>query len=210
MRARSTGGRYQAPEALAPEVNGKGTHYNACIAPDESFLIACVIGRDDSATPKRPNYYVFFRSTDDRWTEGINLRPEVNFPGASAAAPYVARDGRHLFFGSTVSRDIDLPASVPLTSRRLLEYFTVPGRFSPGECDETAQMRISDNFLVHFMADSNFLYVGIRVWKDVQADFVSEVFLATSEWRASALRKTTASEARTAGRSWCCLRPGKK
>jgi hypothetical protein len=55
------------------------------------------------------------------------------------------------------------------------------GTFAPGEWDEAAQMRISENFQVHFMADSNFLYVGIRFLKDVQADFVSEVFLATSD-----------------------------
>ncbi len=126
MRSHRVDGRYQVPEALPAAVNGKGSPYNACIAPDESFLIACVNGRDDSLVPNRPNYYVFFRSEDDRWNEGINLGPEVNLPGASATAPYVTRDGRYLFFGSTLSRDPDSSAAVPLTSRQLLEYFMAP------------------------------------------------------------------------------------
>jgi hypothetical protein len=126
MRSRRRDGRYQTPEALPEAVNGKAVAYNACIAPDESYLIACVDGRDDSLTPKRPNYYVFFRSPDDRWSEGLNLGPEVNFPGAAAQAPYVTRDGRYLFFGSTRSRDFDSASSALPTSRRLLEYFAGP------------------------------------------------------------------------------------
>jgi len=126
MRSRLSGSRYLAPEILPAEVNGKGSPYNACIAPDESFLIACVEGRSDSVAPMRSNYYVFFRSAEDRWSEGFNLGAEVNFPGASANAPYVTRDGRYLFFGSTRSRDFDPPSSVPMTSRRLLEYFMAP------------------------------------------------------------------------------------
>jgi hypothetical protein len=126
MRARRSGNRYQAPEVLPAAVNGKGSPYNACIAPDESFLIVCVDGRDDSVTPKRPNYYAFFRSADDRWSEGVNLGPEINFPGASAGAPYVTRDGRYFFFGSTLSRDPESSAAAPLTSRRLMDYFMAP------------------------------------------------------------------------------------
>ena len=126
MRALWRDGRFQAPEALPASVNEKADAYNACIAPDESYLIACIDGREDSLTPKRPNYYVFFRSPDGRWSAGLNLGPEVNFPGASAQAPYVTRDGKYLFFGSTRSLNFDSASSAPPTSRRLLEYFSGP------------------------------------------------------------------------------------
>jgi len=126
MRSRRIDGRFQAPEALPEAVHGKTDVYNACIAPDDSYLIACVAGRDDSLAPKRPNYYVFFRSPEGRWSEGLNLGPDVNFPSASAQAPYVTRDGRYLFFGSTLIRAFESTASAPPTTRRLLEYYMGP------------------------------------------------------------------------------------
>ena len=125
-RARRAEGSYLEPEALPEVVNGKSAAYNACIAPDESYLIACVDGREDSLAPGKPNYYVFFRSPDDRWGEGVNLGPEVNLPGASATAPSVTRDGRFLFFGSTFGRDFDGSAG-PATTLRLFDYFCRPG-----------------------------------------------------------------------------------
>jgi hypothetical protein len=126
MRSRRSGERYLEPEVLPDVINGKGAAYNACIAPDESYLIACIDGREDSLTPGRPNYYVFFRGAGDRWSEGVNLGPEVNMPGASATAPSVTRDGRYLFFGSTFGRDFNGTAGQP-TTRRLFEYFCRPG-----------------------------------------------------------------------------------
>jgi SAM-dependent methyltransferase len=126
MRSRPAGGRFQEPEALPDAVNGRGTAYNACIAPDESYLIACVDGREDSLTPQRPNYYVFFRGPDDRWSEGINLGPAVNLHGAAATAPSLTRDGKHLFFGSTFARDFEYAAGPP-TTRRLFDYYARPG-----------------------------------------------------------------------------------
>ncbi len=124
-RSRCVGGKYQLPEALPDTVNGKGSLYNACIAPDESYLIACVDGREDSLAPGLPNYYIFFRSANDRWSEGINLGADINFPGAAANAPYVARDAKYFFFGSTKTKPFNFSTN-PVTSQMLLEYFTGP------------------------------------------------------------------------------------
>jgi len=124
-RARPAGGKYQTPAVLPAAVNGLGTPYNAFIASDESYLLACVDGRKDSLTPGLANYYIFFRGTDDRWSEGVNLGPEVNFPGAAANAPYVTRDGKYLFFGSSWAKPFDFPVK-SATSSRLLEYFGGP------------------------------------------------------------------------------------
>ena len=126
MRSRLEAGRYGEPVELPKEVNGRGTVFNAFIAPDESYLIACVEGRDDSLTPGAANYYIFFRGPDDSWSEGVNLGPEVNFPGAAASAPYVTSDGRYLFFGSNRRKEIPAPAGSPMTASRLMERFCGP------------------------------------------------------------------------------------
>jgi hypothetical protein len=126
MRSRPEAGRYGEPEELPAEVNGRGKPYNAFIAPDESYLIACVDERDDSLTPGTPNYYIFFRGEDDRWSEGVNLGPEVNLPGAAASAPYVTSDGRYLFFGSNWRKEPAALPGIPMTSSRLFELFCGP------------------------------------------------------------------------------------
>ena len=124
-RSRPARGKYQPPEALPAAVNGQGTPYNAFIAADESYLIACVDGRKDSLTPGQANYFIFFRDNDDHWSEGVNLGPEINFSGAAASAPYVTRDGKYFFFGSNRVRPFDFSAR-PATSRLLLDYFSGP------------------------------------------------------------------------------------
>lgn len=124
-RSRLIGGKYQRPEALPAAVNGQGTPFNAFIAADESYLIACVDGRKDSPTPGQPTYFIFFRDPDDRWSEGVSLGPEVNFPGAAASAPYVTRDGKYLFFGSNRAKPFDFSGRT-VTSRLLLDYFSGP------------------------------------------------------------------------------------
>ncbi len=98
-RSRLEGGRYQEPERLGPEVNSTTNQFNAFISPDESYLIYSTGGRDDSVGGT--DYYVVFRSPDDRWSEPINLGEEVNTPGDGEFSPFVSRDGRFFFFMST-------------------------------------------------------------------------------------------------------------
>jgi hypothetical protein len=126
MRARLRDGRYQEPEPLPEPVNGRGDPYNAFVAPDESYLIACVDGRDDSVTPGRPNYYVFFRDAGGRWSDGANLGERVNFRGAAAASPYVSPDGRYFFFSSTKAREVASSPDRPATLRALGDSFAAP------------------------------------------------------------------------------------
>jgi hypothetical protein len=59
-----------------------------------------VEGRDDCVTQGFPDYFVFFRSTDDRWSEGINLGKKINPPKDRALSPYVSPDGKFFFFAS--------------------------------------------------------------------------------------------------------------
>jgi len=101
MRSRCLNGDYAKPEALPEQINGKGTPYNAYVAPDEDFLVACVEGRDDSVTEGFADYYVFFRKKDDTWSEGFNLGKKINLPKDRALSPYVSPDRRYFFFAST-------------------------------------------------------------------------------------------------------------
>jgi hypothetical protein len=121
VRARLVGGRYQAPDTLPAAVNGQGTPYNAFIAPDESYLIACVDGRKDGAEPGKAQYFVFFRDAADRWSEGVCLGPQVSPVSGGAGSCYVSPDGRYLFFGSARPADVASTPGQPLTLRALRE-----------------------------------------------------------------------------------------
>jgi hypothetical protein len=110
-RSRLVDGRYGEPEKLGPEVNSTPSQYNAFIAPDESYLILCTGGRDDSLGGT--DYYVVFRDEDDVWSGPVNLGAAVNTPGGGEFSPYVSPDGRYLFFMSSRRRPLaDLPATL--------------------------------------------------------------------------------------------------
>ncbi|MFA4947687.1 MAG: hypothetical protein WC674_04145 [Candidatus Krumholzibacteriia bacterium] len=125
-RARLVSGAYAEAEMLPPAVNGTGSVFNACIDPDESFLVACVTGRDDSITKGLPHYYVFFRNPDDTWSDGVNLGAKVNFPGAQALSPSISSDGKYFFFASTNDKDIDANAPGALTARGIRDFYGRP------------------------------------------------------------------------------------
>ena len=132
VRSRLVGGRYQAPDTLPAAVNGQGVPYNAFIAPDESYLIACVDGRNDGAEPGRPQYFVFFRDPADHWSEGVCLGKDVSPVGGNSGSSYVSPDGKYLFFGSSRSRESSPPPQAPLTLRGLRD---ASGRAGNGNSD---------------------------------------------------------------------------
>jgi len=98
-RARLVDGRYAEPERLPEQVNGSPTQFNACVAPDESFVIVCGLGRDDSFGSV--DYYVSFRSADDSWVGPINLGELINSRGGEEYSPSMTADGSILFFMAT-------------------------------------------------------------------------------------------------------------
>lgn len=99
LRSKVVDGVYQNPVILPSPVNDAGNHFNACIAPDESYLIGCVAGRD-SLNPRGSTYMLFFHNTDDSWSEGIDLIKELNLPCDNAISVSVSPDGKYLFFAS--------------------------------------------------------------------------------------------------------------
>jgi hypothetical protein len=102
-RSRFVDDQYSEPEKLPDHVNSVKTLYNAFIAPDETYLIACVPGKETNIGAV--DYYIAFRNADDQWTELINMGDKVNSEGDRASSPYVSPDGKYFFFGS--SRKVD-------------------------------------------------------------------------------------------------------
>jgi hypothetical protein len=94
-RSRFVDGKYQAMEILPAIINTTDANFHGFIAPDESYLIRPLNGRAD-AVGGGWNYYVSFRSADDRWSELINLGKGVQAVRCSAL-PTISADGKHLF-----------------------------------------------------------------------------------------------------------------
>lgn len=100
-RSQKIEGKYSTPEMLPETINKEGTNvFNAFISPDESFLIACVDGRNNDINPGFVNYYIFFRDEKDNWSEGIPFGSEINFKGSNAISSSVSPDGKYLFFSA--------------------------------------------------------------------------------------------------------------
>jgi len=100
LRSKLVNGQFENPIILPFPINDKGTIFNACIAPDDSYLIGCVMGRD-SSNLKRATYMLFFHNTDDTWSKGIDLVKEYNLPCPNAISISVSIDGTILYFTST-------------------------------------------------------------------------------------------------------------
>jgi len=99
FRAKLGENGYSNVEKLGPEVNCGRAEFNACISPDERFIIVCVAGREDSVGSI--DYYIVFRDEQDQWTGPINLGEKINTKGFQEFSPSFSPDGRYFFFMST-------------------------------------------------------------------------------------------------------------
>lgn len=126
LRARKKGNRFDTPELLPPQVNGKGNIYNAFISPDESFLLGCVENNDNEINPGFANYYVFFRNNNDEWSEGISFGPDINIKGSNAISASVSPDGKYLFFSARKTSDRMKEVSSKPTLGYLKEFLNSP------------------------------------------------------------------------------------
>jgi len=98
-RSRLVEGVYGEPEQLPVNVNSGRTRFNAYVAPNESYLILCVYGREDSIGSI--DYYVVFRNDKDQWSEPVNMGDKINTKSGDEYSPYVSPDGKYFFFMST-------------------------------------------------------------------------------------------------------------
>lgn len=141
LRSKLVNGEYQDPIVLPAPINEKGTIFNACIAPDDSYLIGCVTGRDSSNLNKA-TYMLFFHNTDDTWSKGIDLVKELNLPCPNAISISTTLDGKYLFFASSkkniIFKDILPDWKLNSISKR---------RFVPGNGNSDIYwMKIEDGF----------------------------------------------------------------
>jgi hypothetical protein len=111
LRSKLVDGEYQNPIVLPAPINEKGTIYNACIAPDDSYLIGCVTERD-SSNMDRATYMLFFHNSDDTWSKGVDLIKALNLPCPNAISISVTPDGKFLFFASS-SKTIQFRSIMP-------------------------------------------------------------------------------------------------
>jgi hypothetical protein len=120
-RSRLVDRQYSEPERLPEAVNCGRSMFNAGIAPDESYLIVPVAGRED--TYGGVDYFICFRDDQDNWHGPVNMGPQINTAGSQEYSPFVTADGRYLFFMSCRQT----PGEEPITYRELLLRQQQPG-----------------------------------------------------------------------------------
>jgi hypothetical protein len=96
-RSRLVDGIYQEPENLGPTVNSEHYEGDVYVAPDESYLIISIYGRDDDLGGG--DLYASFRTPTNEWTAPTNLGPGIN-SNKRDFCPMVSPDGKYLFFSS--------------------------------------------------------------------------------------------------------------
>jgi DNA-binding beta-propeller fold protein YncE len=104
-RARLADGQHLPPENLGPVINSPNYEGDVFIAPDESYLIVTVYGREDDIGAG--DLYISFRGPDDTWTPLQNMGEAVN-TDAREFCPMVTPDGKYLFFTSKRRGDGDI------------------------------------------------------------------------------------------------------
>ena len=90
-------GAYQTPENLGPVINSENYEGDAFVAPDESYLIITVYGREDGFG--KGDLYISFRSPDGSWSPLKNMGSAIN-SAKRDFSPMVSPDGKYLFFSS--------------------------------------------------------------------------------------------------------------
>lgn len=98
-------GRYMQAERLDGAVNSKYEEWDQAIAPDDSYMIFCSIGRHDSHGGS--DLYVSFRKKDGSWTIAQNMGAKIN-TRSGVCCPCISPDGRYLFFESSITGKGDI------------------------------------------------------------------------------------------------------
>ena len=104
-RSRLSDGRFLPPENLGAAINSEFYEGDACIAPDESFLIVTVYGREDDLGGG--DLYISFRLADGSWSPLRNMGAAVNSDSRDFS-PMITPDGKYLFFSSKRAGESDI------------------------------------------------------------------------------------------------------
>jgi hypothetical protein len=95
-RSKFADGKYAAPENLGPTINSDADEYEACIAPDESFLIFMASGRPDDTG--LGDLYISFKK-GGAWTPPKNLGPTINRRALDIGG-WLSFDGKWFYWSS--------------------------------------------------------------------------------------------------------------
>jgi len=96
-RSRLVDGVYQMPENLGPIINSEHYEGDVFVAPDESYMIVSIYGREDDIGDG--DLYVSFRNPDSTWSPPKSMGPGINSDKRDFC-PMVTPDGKYLFFSS--------------------------------------------------------------------------------------------------------------
>jgi len=96
-RSRLLDGVYQTPENLGPTVNSEHYEGDVYVAPDESYMIVSIYGREDDIGGG--DLYVSFRYPNSEWSPPKNMGPSINSDKRDFC-PMVTPDEKYLFFSS--------------------------------------------------------------------------------------------------------------
>lgn len=118
MRAAYRNGVYESPEALSDSINTRA-EYNACVAPDESFIV--YTSHSWGYQAGRGDLFVARRKADESWSRPKHLGYEINSM-ATDMCPSLSPDGKFLFFCS--NRPIPAENAGPVTSYSQLDKFS--------------------------------------------------------------------------------------
>lgn len=99
--AEPEGENFAEPSRLSSAVNVGESNYNATVAPDESWIIVCVMGHAENLGAS--DYWISFSQEGGGWTPAVNLGERFNGPGLRASSVSVSPDGRYLFFSTNRS-----------------------------------------------------------------------------------------------------------
>jgi len=105
FRSKYINGTYTEPELLPSQVNCGTNRFNAYISPDESFIIVSSAGMEDAFDGV--DYYIVFRDMNDRWSDPVNMGPQINADNARGWSPYVSPDGKYFFFMAVRTHEIE-------------------------------------------------------------------------------------------------------
>jgi hypothetical protein len=92
-------------EKLSDSVNTARAEYNACVSPDESFIIFTSFGWGYGFGGG--DLFVSFRKPDGSWTQAKNMGGGVNTNGHDYC-PGISPDGRYLFYTSNKNGSEDI------------------------------------------------------------------------------------------------------
>lgn len=126
--AEPAGESFHEPVRLPAAVNITVNVYNATVAPDESWLVACVAGHEENLGAA--DYWISFRDAGGDWLPGVNMGPRFNVADTRASSVSLSPDGKFFFFSSTRRAGGEPFPTGRVTRERLLEMHDSPGEGS--------------------------------------------------------------------------------